>query len=69
MIEGNVNRRDQSHVNIRHTVLDWFGPSPKVIALRPVLMYYAIEIDSSLLLSGYPQYGSIIYIYSRGTVS
>ncbi len=28
--------------------LDWFGPSRGVIALRPILMYYAIEIDSSL---------------------
>jgi hypothetical protein len=32
--------------------LDWFGPSCGVIALCPVLMYYAIEIDSSLFLSG-----------------
>jgi hypothetical protein len=27
-------------------------PSCGVIALRPVLMYYVIEIDSSLFLSG-----------------
>jgi hypothetical protein len=40
-------------VNTRHEVLNWFGPSRGVIALRPVLMYYAIEIDSSLFLSGY----------------
>jgi hypothetical protein len=39
-------------VNIRHDVLDWFGPSCRVIALRSVLIYYAIEIDSSLFLSG-----------------
>jgi hypothetical protein len=48
---GNVSQRDQSHVNIRHEVLDWFGPSSGVIAIRPVLMYYAIEIGSSLFLS------------------
>jgi hypothetical protein len=39
-------------VNIRHEVLDWFGPSRGVIALCPVLMYYVIEIDSSLFLLG-----------------
>jgi hypothetical protein len=39
-------------VNIRHEVLDWFGPSCGVIAIRPVLMYYAIKIGSSLFLSG-----------------
>jgi hypothetical protein len=39
-------------VNTRHEVLDWFEPSCGVIALRPVLMYYAIEIVSSLFLSG-----------------
>jgi hypothetical protein len=39
-------------VNIRHEVLDWFGLSRGVIPLRSVLMYYAIEIDSSLFLSG-----------------
>jgi hypothetical protein len=38
-------------MNTRHEVLDWFGPSHRVITLRPVLMYYAIEIDSSLFLS------------------
>jgi hypothetical protein len=38
-------------MNTRHEVLDWFGPSRGVIALRSVLMYYAIEIDSSLFLS------------------
>jgi hypothetical protein len=52
MIGGNASRRDQSHVNIRYEVLDWFGPSHEVIALRPILMYYAIEIDSSIFLSG-----------------
>jgi hypothetical protein len=30
-----------------HNVLDWFGPSRRVIVIRPVLMYYAIEIGSS----------------------
>jgi hypothetical protein len=39
-------------VNIRHKVLDWSGPSHEVIALRLVLIYYAIEIDSSLFLLG-----------------
>jgi hypothetical protein len=39
-------------VNIRHEVLDWFGSSHGVIALHPVLMYYVIEIGSSLFLSG-----------------
>jgi hypothetical protein len=38
-------------MNIRYDVFDWFGSSRKVIALRPVLMYYAIEIDSSLFFS------------------
>jgi hypothetical protein len=31
--------------------LYWFGPSRGVIALRSVLMYYAIEIDPPLFLS------------------
>jgi hypothetical protein len=39
-------------VNIRHEVLDWFRPSRRVIALRTILVYYAIEIGSSLFLSG-----------------
>jgi hypothetical protein len=39
-------------VNTRHEVLDWFGPSCGVIAIRPVLMYYAIEIGFSLFLLG-----------------
>jgi hypothetical protein len=39
-------------MNTRHEVLDWFEPSRGVIALRPVLMYYVIEIGSSLFLSG-----------------
>jgi hypothetical protein len=51
-IGRNASQRDQSHVNTGHKVLDWFGPSRGVIALRPVLMYYAIEIGSSLFLSG-----------------
>jgi glucose uptake protein GlcU len=38
-------------VNTRYEILDWFRPSREIIALRPVLMYYAIEIDSSLFLS------------------
>jgi hypothetical protein len=38
-------------VNTRHEILDWFRPSRGVIALHPILMYYAIEIDSSLFLS------------------
>jgi hypothetical protein len=51
-IGGNASRRDQSHVNTRHEGLDWFGPSHRVIALHLVLMYYAIEIGSSLFISG-----------------
>jgi hypothetical protein len=39
-------------MNTRHGVLDWFGPSSGVIAVHPILMYYAIEIDSSLFMSG-----------------
>jgi hypothetical protein len=39
-------------VNIRHDVLNWFEPSRGVIVLCPVLMYYSIEIGSSLFLSG-----------------
>jgi hypothetical protein len=78
-IGGNASQRNQSHVNTRHEVLDWFGPSRRVIALRPVLMYYAIEIGSSLFLSeslgvfrgflGCPRCESILSIYSWGTVS
>jgi hypothetical protein len=51
-IGGNISRWDQSHVNTRHEFLDWFGPSRGVITLRLVLMYYAIEIGSSLFLLG-----------------
>jgi hypothetical protein len=51
-IGGNTNQRDQSHVNTRHEVLDWFRPLRGVIVICPVLIYYAIEIDSSLFLSG-----------------
>jgi hypothetical protein len=40
-------------VKIRHEVLDWFGPSCGVIALHPVLMYYAIEFGFSFFLSGF----------------
>jgi hypothetical protein len=40
-------------VNTIYEVLDWFRLSRGVIAIRPVLMYYAIEIDSSLFLSGF----------------
>jgi hypothetical protein len=67
-------------VNIRYEVLDWFGPSCGVIALHSVLMYYAIEISSSIFLS--ESFGGLsedvfsffsmwIYlsIYSRGTAS
>jgi hypothetical protein len=39
-------------MNTRHEVLDWFGASRGVIALRLVLMHYAIEIVSSVFLSG-----------------
>jgi hypothetical protein len=68
-IGENVSRWDQSHVNTRHDVLDWFGPSPEIIVLRPVLMYYTIEIGSSLFLSECPRYGSTLSIYSWGTAS
>jgi hypothetical protein len=60
-----------------------FRPLREVIALHPVLMYYAIVIDFSLFLSGSfgglsgislnflgcPRCGSILSIYSRGTAS
>jgi hypothetical protein len=39
-------------VNTRYEVLDWFEFSCGVIDIRPVLMYYAIEINSSLFISG-----------------
>jgi hypothetical protein len=39
-------------MNTRHKVLDWFRISRRVITLCPVLIYYAIEIGSSLFLSG-----------------
>jgi hypothetical protein len=53
-IGGNTSRRDQSHVNTRHEVLDWFGDSRGVIDIHLVLMYYAIKIGSSFFrdLSG-----------------
>jgi hypothetical protein len=38
-------------MNTRHNILDWFGPSHGVIVIYLVLMYYAIEIGSSLFLS------------------
>jgi hypothetical protein len=49
-IRENISQRHQSHVNTKYEVLDWFGPSRRVIAICPVLMYYAIEISSSLFL-------------------
>jgi hypothetical protein len=52
MIGGNASWRDQSHVNISHMILDWFRPSHEVIVIHVVLMYYAIEIDSSSFLLG-----------------
>jgi hypothetical protein len=51
-ITGNTSRWDQSHVNTRHEILYWFRPLRGVIALRPVLMYYAIKIGFSLFLLG-----------------
>jgi hypothetical protein len=71
-------------VNINYDILDWFGPSCGVIVLRQVLMYYDIEIGSSLFLSGSlkgvirylsgcpsgcPRYRSILSIYSQVTAS
>jgi hypothetical protein len=40
-------------MNTRHKVFRPVRPSRAVIALRLVLMYYAVEIGSSLFLSGY----------------
>jgi hypothetical protein len=51
-IRGNASQRDQSHVNTRHEVLDWFELSRGVIVIHPVLMYYVVEIGSPLFLSG-----------------
>jgi hypothetical protein len=51
-------------VNTRREVLDWFEPSRGVIALRLVLMYYGIEISSSLFLSG--SFG-VLFQMSRGS--
>jgi hypothetical protein len=42
-IGENVSRRDQSHMNTRYEILDWFSPSHRVIVLRPVLLYYIVE--------------------------
>jgi hypothetical protein len=39
-------------MNIIYKVLDWFRSSCGVIVIRSVLMYYAIEIDSSFSFSG-----------------
>jgi hypothetical protein len=81
---GNTSRWDQSYVNIKHEVLDWFEPSCGVITLRSVLMYYAIEVsllsffwDLSGIFQGVlpgmfsrcPRCGSIIFIYSRKIAS
>jgi hypothetical protein len=52
MERKSVRSISREHVNTRHDVLNWFGPSRGVIALRPVLMYYTIEIGSPLFLSG-----------------
>jgi hypothetical protein len=49
-------------VNTRHEVLNWFRPPRGVIVIRPVLMYYAIEIDSSLFLSG--SFGGFLEMFS-----
>jgi hypothetical protein len=38
-------------MNIRHEILDWFGPSRRVIVICQILIYYAIDIDSLLFLS------------------
>jgi hypothetical protein len=39
-------------MNTKHEILDWFWSSCGVITLHPILMYYAIEIGSSLFFSG-----------------
>jgi hypothetical protein len=44
-------------VNTRHEVFRLLQASHGIIALRPVLMYYAIEIDSSLFLLGWLSQG------------
>jgi hypothetical protein len=41
-----VTLKDQSRREIRR-VLDWFGTSPRVIAIRSDLLYYAIKFDDS----------------------
>jgi hypothetical protein len=78
-IGGKVSRWDQSQVNTRYEVLDWFEPSHEVIVLHTVLMYYAIEIGSSLFLSSsfrdFQDFlhclrcGSILSIYSQEITS
>jgi hypothetical protein len=68
-IRGNANRRDQSHMNTSHEVLDSFRPLRGVIVIRPVLMYYTIKIGYSLFLSDRPRCRSILSIYSRETAS
>jgi hypothetical protein len=60
-IGGNISRRDQSHVNTRHEVLDRSVSSCGVIALRPVLIYYAVEIGSPLFLLG--SFGDFLRIF------
>jgi hypothetical protein len=42
--------------------LDWFRPSRGVIAICPVLMYYAVEIGSPLFLSG--SFGGFLMMFS-----
>jgi hypothetical protein len=49
-------------MNIRRKVLDWFRHSCGVIVIRTVLMYYAIEIGSSLFLSG--SFGGVSEMFS-----
>ena len=52
-------------MNTRHKVLDWFRTSRGVIALRPVLIYYDIEIGSSLFLSR--SFGSLSGCLTQGS--
>jgi hypothetical protein len=41
-IRKNVTTQDQSQEK-HNDVLDWFMPSQRVIVLRPVSLYYALE--------------------------
>jgi hypothetical protein len=50
-----MKRKSMRLISYEHKTRDFklVGSSYGVITIRPVLMYYAIEIDSSLFLSGF----------------